>query len=190
MIGSTRISQWTTIAALTSAILITRVGHFGTFATPPDATLAAFFLAGLWVRTPWVFALLLGAAGIADQIAFAQGVSAWCVSAAYGFLMPTYACLWFAGRASRSLDWHRPLESVRGAGNLLASLLAAFVISSGSFFLLSNYFPGMSGTDYWLATAVYVPRYVGWAFAYAAAAVFAREVLVVRLRQSAHSLGT
>jgi len=178
-------TSWMGIAALTGGILLTRVGHFGTFSTPPDATLAVFFLAGLWIRSGWAFALLLAAAGLADQLAFAQGVSDWCVSPAYGFLIPTYACLWAAGGASRGLDWRRPAACALGAGNLLASLLAAFVISSGSFFLLSKYFAGVSGLDYWLSVARYLPHYVGWACAYVTTAILARQLFATHA-SSAH----
>jgi hypothetical protein len=181
MILTARGSQWTMAAVLTIAIVATRVGHFGTFATPPDVTLAAFFLAGLWIRSAWAFAVLLAAAGAADQIAFAQGVSDWCMSAAYGFLIPTYGCLWLAGRASRSLAWRKPAEAARGVGNLFVSLLAAFVISSGSFFLLADAFDGMSAVDYWIATASQFPHYITWAFAYCAAAVLLRETSVAAL---------
>lgn len=177
MIVTARGSHWMVATVLTIAIFATRVGHFGTFTTPPDVTLAAFFLAGLWVRSGWVFVSLLAAAGAADQIAFAQGVSDWCMSAAYVFLAPTYGCLWLAGRASRSLDWRRPAEAARGMGNLFAALLAAFVISSGSFFLLADYFDGMSGLAYWIAVAPQFLHYITWAFAYSAAAVLLRETI-------------
>jgi hypothetical protein len=181
MIVATRGTQGWAVSALTLAILATRVGHFGTFETPPDFTLAAFFLAGLWVRSAWVFAFLVAAAGAADQIAFAQAVSDWCMSPAYGFLLPAYACVWLAGRASRSIVWRRPPEATRGAANLLAALLAAFVISNGSFFLLADYFEDMSGVEYWIATAPQFPHYITWAFAYTAVALLLRETIVAVL---------
>jgi hypothetical protein len=169
------------VAALATIVLATRTDHFGGAFSLPDATLAVFFLAGLWVGSLWALPALLLAAGLADQWAFAQGVSDWCVSPAYGFLVPTYACLWWSGRASRNLE----IATLGGAGRLAAHLfwacLAAFVISSGSFFLLSGRFPGMSGIEYWRDTAQYFVPYAGWAFAYVSVAVAVR-VAVARVR--------
>jgi len=165
---------------LVLVILVTRVEHFGTAFTPPDATLAALFLAGMWIRRVWVFPVLLATAAIADQLAFRQSVSSWCVTAAYAFLIPTYACLWGAGRASRGIHWSRPTELACGTGNLLSSLAAAFVISNASFFLLSGYFPGMSGVEYWRAVAHYFVPYASWPSVYVGAALLVREVVHAR----------
>jgi hypothetical protein len=179
---SSFITSGLTTTGLVLAILVTRVEHFGTASTPPDATLAALFLAGLWVPRAWAFAVLLGAAAVADQLAFRHGTSDWCVTAAYLFLIPTYACLWWAGYASRGTAWTRPAGLARGAGNLLSSLAAAFVISSGSFLLLSGYFPGMSGLEYWLAVAHHFLPYAGWPAAYVCAALTVSEAVRARRR--------
>ena len=168
MIRSARWSASLVIVALVVAILSTRVNHFGDAVSLPDATLAAFFLAGLWLRSFWPFVALLAAAGLADQWAFRQGMSDWCVTPAYVFLLPTYACLWFAGRASRNLDAVSLAGAARLAANLLAATAVAFIVSNASFFLLSGYFQGMSGLEYWRATARYFPPYAAWAFAYVA----------------------
>ena len=175
-------------AGLAGAILVTRVGHLDTVFTPPDATVAVFFLAGLWARSGYAFPALLGIAWVADQLAFRQGVSDWCVSPAYPFLIPTYGCLWLAGRASRGLHWRRIQELVRGAGNFLSSVLAAFVISNASFLLLSGYFPGMSGFGYWRAVARYIPYYAGWATLYVCAAVVTAEAIRSAKRQRAQTV--
>jgi hypothetical protein len=157
--------------ALVLLILLTRSQHFGTAFSPPDATLAAFFLAGLWVRSGLLMVLLLGVAALADQVAFANGISAWCVTAAYVFLIPTYASLWFAGLYCRGVQ----LTSLAGVGVLLAALTAstalAFAISSGSFFLFSGYFPTMSALEYGGRVLKYVPHYMGWAMAYSVGGV-------------------
>jgi hypothetical protein len=176
------------MAGLVLAILITRVEHFGTAFTPPDATLAVLFLAGLWVRRAWVFPVLLGAAALADQLAFRNGTSNWCVTAAYAFLIPTYACVWLAGLTSRQVDWLNPATAVRGAGNLLSSLIAAFVVSSGSFFLLSGDFPGASGLEYWRAVARYFPAYAGWPVVYVSVGLAVAGTLRMLERRRARTL--
>lgn len=178
--------------ALTCLVLFTRSGHFGSAIALPDASLAAFFLAGLWLQGFWGFALLLGVAGLADQIAFAEGVSDWCMSPAYGFLIPAYACLWWAGRTSRKLQWRRRPDLLRSLGYFLAATSAAFVISTGSFFLLSDYFREMSPLVYWRESVHDFPAYASWALAYALAGVIAAETLrhSSQRRATARSVGS
>jgi len=55
-------------AALVLAILVTRVEHFGTAFSAPDATLAVLFLAGMWIRRAWLFPTLLGVAALASVL--------------------------------------------------------------------------------------------------------------------------
>ncbi|HKZ73397.1 MAG TPA: hypothetical protein VJ011_04990 [Steroidobacteraceae bacterium] len=170
---------------LVLVILATRVDHFGSAVSLPDATLAAFFLAGLWARARWPFLALLATAGLADQWAFLQGASAWCVTPAYVFLAPAYACLSLAGRVSRNFSLASLAGHARLAVTVLAACAVAFLISNGSFFLFSGYFAAMSATEYWRATARYFLPYTGWAMAYvafalAAAAVLSRTVRAAR----------
>src|SRR5256886_818791 len=50
--------------ALIALLAVTRIGHFGGIATPPDASLAVFFLLGLWVASPrWLVIGLLAEIG-------------------------------------------------------------------------------------------------------------------------------
>jgi hypothetical protein len=159
-------NPWTSLV-LALLILLTRSQHFGTPYTPPDATWGAFFLAGLFAPSALLFVVLLAVSALADQIAFASGVSAWCVTAAYAFLVPTYGVMWLGGYFCRSTR----LLSLRGAGQLAGTLLVcsvlAFVVSSGSFFFFSGYFPTMPALEYTQRVLRYVPSYVGWASAYA-----------------------
>lgn len=179
-LGSFLSSVTTAPWLLSFALLIVLVGtrsqfvvehlHFSPALRAPDATLAMFFLAGLWIAS-WQFTLvLLGAAALADQIAFAGGVPDWCLTPAYAALIPAYLVMWFAGRYCRNTDF----MSVAGASKLIAALVIAclieFIISSGSFFLWSGYFPGMAASEYWSKTIGYFPSYLGWAAVYIAAA--------------------
>jgi hypothetical protein len=127
---------------LAAVMLLTRVNHFGVV---PDASWAVFFLGGFYLRRDWKWAFPLGMvlAVLADWYVIAgsggQFWSHYCVSAAYWFLVPAHAALWFAGstlaRAYRGLEW-------RAAPWLLATFLvgvsACYTISNGSFFWLGN----------------------------------------------------
>jgi hypothetical protein len=175
-LSATTSAPWLLSFALLLLLMVTRSQfvveqlHFSPALRAPDAPLAVFFLAGLWLSSRPFAAVLLGAAALADQAAFASGVSDWCVTAAYACLIPAYLTMWFAGRYCRGVDF----MSVVGAAKLIAVLVAAcaieFVISSGSFFLFSGYFPTMGAVEYWSKTIGYFPSYLGWAAVYIAAA--------------------
>lgn len=138
-------------------MLATRADHFGSAISLPDASLAVFFLAAFYFRRAMGFVLLcVLAAGIDYWAISARGVSDYCVTAAYGFLLPTYFSVWWAGRwASSNTDDKVLLVSVT-----VASLLAAFFISNGSFYLFSGYFSEVSVAKYIIAVAQYLPRYL------------------------------
>lgn len=56
-----------------------------------------FFLAGFYLRaqTRWALPLLILEAVVIDYCAIRySGVSNYCVTAAYGFILPGYAALW------------------------------------------------------------------------------------------------
>jgi hypothetical protein len=91
-------------AALAALMAATRFEHFGSAISLPDASYAVFFLGGLYMArsvraSAAVFAALIIEAGLIDFYATSvQGISDWCMTPAYWFLIPTYGSLWFVGR--------------------------------------------------------------------------------------------
>ena len=84
---------------LTLLLITTRGHHFASINMLPSASLAVFFLAGLYLRPLWVPAALLALCAGLDYSAITMaGVSNFCVTPAYGFLLPAYGVMWFAGR--------------------------------------------------------------------------------------------
>ncbi len=157
--------------ALAALMAATRFHHFGSPVNLPDASLAVFFLAGFYLRPILFFPVFLTEAALVDYAAMAGGVSAWCVTPAYVFLIPTYASLWFGGRwyARRyCLAW-RTLVPLGVA--LLTSTSVAFLISNGSFYWVSGYFPDMSLGEYGASVATYFSPYVLNTFLYVLLAV-------------------
>jgi len=76
----------------------TRSHHVADLTHLPDASWAVFFLAGFYLPT-LAFGGLLALAALIDYVAITWGgVSSFCVSPAYGFLLPAYGALWLAGR--------------------------------------------------------------------------------------------
>lgn len=168
-------------------MLATRFHHFGSALNLPDASLAIFFIAGIYLRPALVFGLFVAEAGIIDYVATANGVDGWCISPAYVFLIPTYACLWLAGRwyARRHSNAWRTLAPLVAA--LLLSTGMAFLISNASFYLLSGHFPDMSWSEYATRVAQYFPPYLVSAFLYVAEAAMLHTLAVAITTRSTHT---
>jgi hypothetical protein len=163
-------------AALILLMAVTRGSHFGSSINLPDATLAIFLIAGFMLPryTPAALAafifLLLEAGGI-DYFAITyQGVSDYCVSPGYWFLIPTYASMWFAGHwfAARQQNNWNSLALFGGVSWLASSV--AFLISNGAFYSLSGKFSDMNIAEYTARVAQYYPPYVSGSLMYLALA--------------------
>lgn len=142
------------------AILIgtTRGYHFAALEHLPSASWAVFFLAGVYLPSFWVFPALFAEAAFLDFSAVTWGgVSSFCISPAYGFLLPAYGVLWSAGRwyAGRHHDTIATLRSLA-----LSALVGAGVcelVSSGSFYFLSGRYEQTSVTEFALRFSEYFP---------------------------------
>jgi hypothetical protein len=111
----------------------------------PDASLAAFFLAGFYLRSAWGFGALFAFATLIDLTAIGWGgVSGYCLTPAYWLLVPAYGSVWAVGRwyAGRHRESAATLP-VLGAA-LLVGGLAAELFASGGFYLLSGRFAEVS----------------------------------------------
>ncbi|PIQ98074.1 MAG: hypothetical protein COV67_00885 [Nitrospinae bacterium CG11_big_fil_rev_8_21_14_0_20_56_8] len=106
----------------------------------PDATLAVFFIGGVYLRRYVLTPIFFLAATLIDNLAFLRGISDWCFTPAYFFLIPAYLTLWFAGRKFSSLTVHSVNSGLALGGGALLSTTIAFTLTSGSFSLLSGYY--------------------------------------------------
>jgi hypothetical protein len=174
------ISRHTILIALALAVLMaaTRSHHFATLTHLPDASWAAFFLAGFYLRPLWVFPVLLALAGISDYVAISRfGVSDFCVSPAYGFLLPAYGALWFAGRwYARRYRFHLstllPLAVAVLAGATVSELL-----SSGGFYFFSGRFTETSLATFGARLIDYFPHSLEGMGLYVGATAIAHALL-------------
>jgi hypothetical protein len=165
--------------ALAALMAATRFHHFGSALHLPDASLAIFFLGGLYLRRTVAFAAYIGLAALVDYLAIAHvGVGDWCVTPAYAFLLPTYACVWWAGVWCSRHERHGWRRYPRIAGALLLATVLAFLVSNASFYGLSGYFGELSLAEYAARVARYFPPYLVSAMAYVAAAI-ALEALIL-----------
>lgn len=164
-------------AVLAVLMAATRDHHFGYALHLPDASLAIFLLAGFYLPR-WAFPMLLVEAGLVDYLAINYGgVSDWCFSPAYWFLIPAYFVPWLGGRfyaARHSHSW-RSLALLAATSFLATS--ASFAISSGSFYLFSGRFAEMGALQYAGSMTGYYGQYLAGAFLYLAAAVIAQVAI-------------
>lgn len=138
---------------------VTRGYHFPSFDHLPSASWAVFFLAGIYLHARWVLPALIAETALLDVVVVTWGgVDNFCVSPAYGFLLPAYGTLWFAGHwyagAHRdAVTTLRPLTV-----SLLVGAVACELISSGSFYFFSGRFEQTSLTEVASRLVEYFPR--------------------------------
>lgn len=154
--------------SLLAIMAATRSHHFTSVLGPGDATLAAFFLGGLFLRRAAWLGLFLAMAGLVDFLALQAGTSAWCITPGYALLAPAYGALWLAGRLS-SGALQSPAGLLRSAGLLGAGVLVFFVISNLGFYAFSDAVSGLGAIDFALRVASYLPGYLAQAFLYVGA---------------------
>jgi hypothetical protein len=174
--------------ALVLLMAMTRYNHFGSTVALPDASYAVFFLGGLFlgrVRGALaIFALLLIEAALVDYYAINfAGISGWCMTSAYAFLVFAYGALWFAGY------WYAPRHALtlKGLAGLLsvaaAAGSAAFIIANVSFYLLAGYFDSMGVMQYVAGVSQYYASYVAVAVFYIGAAMCVQMLHALLVRQ-------
>jgi len=145
----------------------TRFHHFGGTFSLPDASLAVFFLSGLWFGGRYLFFLLLVEAGLIDFLAISQfGVSDFCVSGAYPFLIPTYFAMWFAGKLCTSSQAVKVTTLAKQFIFLVLAAVIAFLISNGSFYVLSENITEVTWSLYFEQFERYFPSYLFSTIAY------------------------
>src|SRR6185312_10628230 len=153
------------------------------FAGVADASWAVFFLGGLYLGSSRIFALFMLLAVLVDYVATQHlGVSSYCLSPAYVFLLPAYATLWWGGRwMARRWDAAHALRTLGlTAASLAVAVSVCFVISNASF--------------YWLAARAAAPTLAGWRenfadwYGYFLAVPFAYVSVLLALSASAVTL--
>ena len=164
--------------ALAVVMVATRFHHLGSLLHLPDASMAVFFLGGLYLRRHWQFALMLGLAVAVDwaSVGYA-GNSDFCITVAYAFLPAAYAALWYAGRwyAGRLQASVGSLLLALGVAALAAS--ASFAISNGSFYWLGGRYPEPHFTEYVARLWQWGPLFVRTTLTYVAVALVLHAVL-------------
>lgn len=168
-------SRFAVFAILLALLAVTRIGHFGTAVSLPDASLAVFLLGGAWLGGLRCFAAYAAVAfGIDVFLAQSAAEMGWCLTPAYGGLVTAYGVVWLLGR---TLATTPDLPLVRFSATGLVAVLAHFVIANTSFWLGSGYFADMSADEYASTVIKYLPPYLASTALYMALAWIAQRVL-------------
>lgn len=167
-----------TLIALLALMAITRIGHFGSVVSLPDASLAVFLLGGLWLAGWGTFAVFMGLAFVIDVgLARTATEAGWCLTPAYWGLLPTYALLWQVGRWLKNSPELPPL---RFATVSALAVTFAFVVSNATFWAFSGLFPEMGAAEYAQRVIGYYPPYLGSAALYLACGWLAHWLMTAR----------
>lgn len=157
--------------ALAAAMIATRVSHFGDALRLPDASMAVFFLGGLYLRgaqkgwrTHLPFFVFAALAGVLDWASISlAGVSDFCITVAYGFLLPAYAVLWYGGR------WTGPRDArglLGAAAVALLSAIGSYLVSNGAFYWFGGRYADPHLAEYFARLWQWGPLFVRTAMAY------------------------
>lgn len=138
-------------AILTLLMLATRTHHFATFNQLPSASIAIFFLAGMYLRSIksfWFFYILSIAIDLSSS--YFRGQLGDCLTASYPALVFSYAAMFAAGFYTRPNWRHQTwlVNLVKIAAALFIASTIAFIISNGSYYTLSGKFLELSWSEY------------------------------------------
>ena len=146
---------------LVSLMILTRSHHFASVHNLADTSWAIFFLAGVYLRSAWP---LLGFFILSWALDFSAytwgGVSDFCITPAYVFLLPAYGSLWLAGHwyaRQHRLSWRAlmPLSL-----SVMAGLTVCELFSSGGFYFFSGRFADTSLVEFGERLVKYFPLYI------------------------------
>jgi ribose/xylose/arabinose/galactoside ABC-type transport system permease subunit len=166
--------------ALVALMIITRSGHLGTAWSPPDASWAVLYLAGFYFGREWRWALptLLATAVAVDCIVIRDfGVSSYCVTMAYVFMVPAYALLWLGGMWIRRAYRHDFADLARWAGSLGISASLCFFLTNASFYWLGGRIPDPTLGGWWRNFTQWYPGFIAVPFVYTGIAALLHAAL-------------
>ena len=178
MSSMTRNASILVFILLMAVMFVTRFHHFGSALNLPDASMAVFFLGGLYLRRHWPFvALVVLAMGI-DWAAIAlAGVSDFCVTPAYAFLPLAYAVLWYGASAYSPRLRGTAASLVLAFAVALACASLSFMISNGAFYWLGGRYAAPNMAEYLARLWQWGPLFVRTTLAYIAVALVLHAIL-------------
>ena len=141
---------------------------------------AVLYLAGFYFGREWRWALpaLLGTAMAVDFVVIRDfGVSSYCVTAAYVFMLPAYAALWLGGAWMRRAYRHEPADLARWAVSLGLTASLCFLLTNATFYWLGGRIAEPSLGGWWQTFTHWYPGFVGVSFVYVGIAALLHTAL-------------
>ena len=138
-------------AVLMLLMLATRTHHFASLNHLPSASIAIFFLAGMYLRNIkafWFFYILTITIDLASS--YYRGQFGACITSSYPALVLSYAVMFTAGFYTRP-NWQQnawQINIIKVSVALFIASSIAFFISNGSYYTLSGKFPELSWAEY------------------------------------------
>jgi hypothetical protein len=152
-------------SAIAFLMLLTRGSHVMTSVALPDASLALLLIGGLYLRKATWFAFFVLLATVIDfGAASIDSLQAFCLTIGYWGMLPTYAAMWLAGIwLSKQAD---SLNALKFTLASLVSTIAAFVISTQTYYLFSGRFPNSGVLETMQYGWNYLPSFTGFTAIY------------------------
>jgi hypothetical protein len=179
--------QFGVLALLLLLMAVTRFSHAGSAGLLPDATWTVFFIGGFYLAGEWHWALatlLIAAAGIDCLAIRYYGVSNYCATLAYWFMVPGYSALWLGGVWLRRHYRHVPLDLLRLAASLVLSVTVCFLITHSAFYWLGGRVEHPTITEWWSVFTQWYGLFLGVPSAYVALAALLHIALTRRSRSA------
>ena len=138
-------------AVLTLLMLATRTHHFASLNHLPSASIAIFFLVGMYLRNMkafWFFYTLTLVVDLASS--YFRGQFGDCITTSYPALVLSYGVMFAAGFYTKP-NWQQSAwqnNIIKVALGLFVASSIAFFISNGSYYALSGKFPELSWAEY------------------------------------------
>ncbi len=181
-------TEWLFCLFFTSLMSFTRFYHGDNVWNLPDASLAVFFLCGHFLNSALFLLWFLVEACLIDLVSiYGFGVSSYCLSPAYFFLIPAFSCAWMIGKKSKPFIHLDSSSTTLQLGIAVFSLLSAttlaaciyFLISNISFFLFSGQFSHLTLQTYFTKVAMYFPAYWLSLMGYTVSFIACRQALIM-----------
>jgi len=139
------------LVLLTLLMLATRTHHFSSLNHLPSASIAIFFLAGMYLRSIkafWFFYILSVTIDLGSS--YYRGQFGDCITTSYPALVLSYGVMFTLGYYSKP-DWQKNIwqsNIIKVSVALFIASSIAFFISNGSYYTLSGKFPELSWAEY------------------------------------------
>ncbi|KMT65785.1 hypothetical protein [Catenovulum maritimum] len=175
------------ISLLMVLMLITRGNHFLTSINLPSASIAVFFLAGIYLRKVKIFWLFyLTSITIDLTVSYSRGAFGSCITNTYPLLAFSYGAVFYAGTQLSDLfkNQFNLITILKTLGLLVLATSLAFVISNGSYYWFSGQYIEPNWLEYTSRFAQYFPSYIQKPFYYVLPALMMHWVIKTQLKLS------